>query len=329
MENLTKKEYESIQNLYCTDHSLGNHTLVLSVIHYFLSVTAFLGNTLILVASRKESFLHPPSKLLYRSLATTDLLVGLISEPSAALYSVALGLERDRQYWLRVCFYSAAVSTVSFTILCTVSLLTLAAISIDRLLALLSGVRYRHIVSGRTRTFVIWFWISSIVFASFSIWKYEIPFSFRYGIILLCLLISAACYTKIYFVLRQRLHVNHEEKAKAGEILANIARYRKTVFTALWVQLTLVICYLPYSIVIAIVTVNGSSPFLHALWGFSAALVYLNSTLNPVLYCWKVRSFRNAVKDTVKQLCPWTKIKGRKSERTNHKGFVVFRNKII
>ena len=258
MENSTKKElYGSIQNLYCTDQSyaLGNHpAVVLSAIHYFLSVTAFLGNTLILVASRKESFLHPPSKLLYRSLATTDLLVGLISEPSAALYSMILGLERDRHHWLGVCFYSAAVSTVSFTILCTVSLLTLAAISIDRLLALLSGVRYRHIVTvRRTRAFVIWFWISSIVFASFSIWKYEIPFSFRYGIILLCLLISAACYTKIYFVLRQRLHVNNEEKEKAAEILGNIARYRKTVFTALWVQLTLVVCYLPYSIVIAIV----------------------------------------------------------------------------
>ena len=305
MENSTKKElYGSIQNLYCTDQSLGNHTLVLSVIHFFLSVTAFLGNTLILVASRKESFLHPPSKLLYRSLATTDL-VGLISEPSAALYSMTLELERDHQHLLGVCFYSAAVSTISFTILCTVSLLTLAAISIDRLLALLSGVRYRHIVTvRRTRAFVIWFWISSIVLASFSIWKYEIPFSFRYGIILLCLLISAACYTKIYFVLRQRLHVNNEEKEKAAEILGNIARYRKTVFTALWVQLTLVICYLPYSIVIAIVTVNGSSTFLHALWGYSAALVYLNSTLNPVLYCWKIRSFRNVVKDTVKQLCP-------------------------
>ena len=330
MENLTKKEYGSIQNLYCTEQSLGNHTLALSVIHYFLSVTAFLANTLILVASRKESFLHPPSKLLYRSLATTDLLVGLISEPSAAVYSMTLGLERDRQHWLGVCFYSAAVSTVSFTILCSVSLLTLAAISIDRLLALLSGVRYKHIVTLlRTRASVIWFWISSIVFASFSIWKYEIPFSFRYGIILLCLLISAACYTKIYFVLRQRMLVNHEEKDKAGEILANIARYRKTVFTALWVQFTLVICYLPYSIVIAIITVNGSSPFLHALWGFSAALVYLNSTLNPILYCWKIRSFRNAVKNTVKQLCPWRKIKGRKSERNNHKDFAVIRNKVI
>lgn len=305
MENFTKEEYGSIQNLYCTDQSLGNHPLLLSIIHYFLSVTAFLGNTLILVASRKESSLHPPSKLLYCTLATTDLLVGLISEPSAAVYSMTLQKERDRKHWLGVCFYSAAVSTVSFTILCTVSLLTLAAISVDRLLALLSGVRYRHIVTvERTRAVVISFWISSIVFASFSVWKYKIPFSFRHGIILVCLLISAACYSKIYLVLRQRLHVNHEETANAGEILANIARYRKTVFTALWVQLTLVICYLPYSIVIVIVTVNGSSTFLHALWGFSAALVYLNSTLNPVLYCWKIRSFRKAVKDTVKQLWP-------------------------
>ena len=305
MENSTDEEYGSIQNLYCTHQLSGNHMLVLSVIHYFLSVTAFLGNTLILVALRKESSLHAPSKLLYCSLAITDLLVGLISEPSAAVYSMTLGIEADRKHWLQICFYSAAVSTVSFTILCSVSLLTLAAISIDRLLALLSGVRYRHVVTvGRTRVFVVCFWISSIVFASFSIWKYEIPFSFRYGIILVCLLISAACYSKIYFLLRQRLHVNYEEKAKAGEILANIARYRKTVFTALWVQLALVICYLPYSIVIAIVTVDGSSTFLHALWGYSAALVYLNSSLNPFLYCWKIKSLRKAVKDTVKQLWP-------------------------
>ena len=120
----------------------------------------------------------------------------------------------------------------------------------------------------------------------------------------MCLLISAVCYSKIYLGLHQRLHVNQEHTAQAGEILVNIARYRKTVFTAIWVQLTLIICYLPYSIVIAIITVNGSSTFLHALWGFSAALVYLNSSLNPVLYCWKIRGLRKAVKDTVKQVLP-------------------------
>ena len=53
----------------------------LAVLNSFLSVAAFLGNALILVALHNESSLHPPSKLLHRSLATTDLRVGLIAEP--------------------------------------------------------------------------------------------------------------------------------------------------------------------------------------------------------------------------------------------------------
>ena len=47
----------------------------------FLSITAFLGNTLILVALRKDTSIHPPSKLLYRNLAITDLCVAVILEP--------------------------------------------------------------------------------------------------------------------------------------------------------------------------------------------------------------------------------------------------------
>ena len=42
----------------------------------------------------------------------------------------------------------------------------------------------------------------------------------------------------------------------------NIARYQKTVSAAVWVQVTLVACYLPYGIVAAIATIYGSSPSL-------------------------------------------------------------------
>ena len=306
MENNTNNIDEghlTIQALFCTAHSSGNYKLLLSIINSIFSITAFLGNILILVALHKESSLHPPSKLLYRCLAITDLFVGLISEPSAAVYSMTLGIV-DRQYkhWLNLCFYSAAICTVTFTILCTVSLLTLVAISVDRLLALLAGLRYKQVVTmRRTKALVICFWISSIGFASLSIWKYEIPFTFRYGIILLCIVISTFCYSKIYFDLRHRLHHYAQHEPQAREIPLNIARYRKTVSTALWVQLTLVICYLPYSIVIAVITIKGSSPFLDAVWGFSAAFVYLNSSLNPFLYCWKIRGLRQAVKATVRQ----------------------------
>ena len=39
-----------------------------SAFNILLSITATLGNSLILVALHKESSLHPPSKLLYRCL---------------------------------------------------------------------------------------------------------------------------------------------------------------------------------------------------------------------------------------------------------------------
>ena len=50
-------------------------------INIFLSITAFLSNSLILVALHKESSLHSPFKLMYRCLATTDLCVGPFTEP--------------------------------------------------------------------------------------------------------------------------------------------------------------------------------------------------------------------------------------------------------
>ena len=57
------------------------------VINVLLSITAFLGNALILVTLRSESSLHPLSKLLLRSLAITDLCVGLITEPLLVIFS--------------------------------------------------------------------------------------------------------------------------------------------------------------------------------------------------------------------------------------------------
>ena len=65
---------------------IQQQSISFSAVNIFLSITAFLGNFLILAALNKESSLHPPSKLLYRCLATTDLLVGLVSQPFNAIY---------------------------------------------------------------------------------------------------------------------------------------------------------------------------------------------------------------------------------------------------
>ena len=64
--------------------------IFLSIVNIFLSITAVLGNTLILVALHKETSLHPPSKLLYRNLAVTDFCVGTIAEPLHVVYWISV-----------------------------------------------------------------------------------------------------------------------------------------------------------------------------------------------------------------------------------------------
>ena len=125
---------QTFEQLLCTANltaELHSQLTFISVLNSFLSLTAFLGNALILIALHKESSLHPPSKLLLRNLATTDFCVGLLSEP----VFVAYGMSVVNGYW-NICRYVYKAGLITSHILCGVSLSTMTATSVDRLLAL-------------------------------------------------------------------------------------------------------------------------------------------------------------------------------------------------
>jgi len=133
-------QQRTLVDLLCSpDLSAGlhGHLKFLSILNSFLSITAFLGNALILIALRKESTLHPPSKLLPRSLATTDLCVGLISEPVTVIFWMSVTNEQ----W-NICALAFVARFITCYIFSGVSVGTLTAINVDRLLALLLGLRY-------------------------------------------------------------------------------------------------------------------------------------------------------------------------------------------
>lgn len=304
MENSSSfEEYiETIQFLKCTVPSSGKHWSFASTIYILFTITATLGNTLILVALHKESSLQPPSKLLYRCLATTDLLVGLILQPSLASY-FALLVKENRPSG--DCLSLATICAVTFTTLSAISLLTMTSISADRLLALLLGLRYRHIVTlGRVRASVALFCTVSLGFAVVTIWKFSIGKIYNLTLIALCVFISTFCYVKIVFTLRQNQVQAQQQQGQpaGGEIPFNAARYKKTVATALWVEVTLIACYLPYGIVIAGFLSYVPSPSLDLIWESAVTLVCLNSSLNPALYCWKIKTVKQEVKKTIRQI---------------------------
>ena len=269
-----------------------------SALNIFLSITASLGNALILVALHKVSS-YPPTKLFFRCLAVTDLCVGLFIQP---LYYTFL-LSHITNVNANVVYYVSEVYNVFSWILCGVSLFTSTAISVDRLLALLLGLRYRHVVTlRRVRVVIISFWLISASFGSIRVSRSDIIFVLASVIVPLSLVTSIFCYTRIYLRVRhQQVQVqNHvpQGQANGGEIPLNIARYKKSVSSISWVQLALVACYFPFGIVLAL-HVDGIGNGV--AWVATLTLVYFNSSLNPILYCWKIREVRQAVKDTIRQ----------------------------
>ena len=272
--------------------------LVISGINVALSITATLGNALILVAFYKESSLNPPSKLFLRCLAFSDLCVGLVVQPLAVLSLLAAFYH----LWnfcrvTELLWYSFNIVAVDF------SLATLSAISIDRLLALSLGIRYRQVVTmKRTRWCVGLLLLFSIVncFTQYGNYFAFIVYSALMWILWLTTL--TCCYARIFLILRNHLQAQVIPQGEPNGISPlNLSRYKKTVSTALWVFAALIICYLPFGLVLLAQTMLPEITEPVVIVGFfGLTLVYLNSSLNPLLYWWKIREVKHAVKETLR-----------------------------
>ena len=111
--------FEPIE-VHCTVSLHGNlYMYSLAALNVLLSITASLGNILIFVALRKESSLHPLSKLLFRCLTLTDLFVGVFSQPLFAVSLIFIAHER-----LQRCYTALSIVDIAGRILSAVSLCT-------------------------------------------------------------------------------------------------------------------------------------------------------------------------------------------------------------
>ncbi|XP_022800414.1 adenosine receptor A3-like [Stylophora pistillata] len=290
-QNLTDSCWEILQE------GLQLQLTILLVLNIFLAIVTILGNTLILVALHHESSLYPPSKLLLRGLAASDLCVGLIFQPICGAFWISILVKN----WT-LCRYSKVLRFILGYLLGSVSLLTLTAISVDRLLALLLKLRYRHVVTlKRTSLILVLIWVLSTFAAVISRWNGSITTWYGYIGISLCLVLSSFSYSTIFWRLRQ--HQTQPQVQTNETSPLNITRYKRVVASALWLQLALITCYLPYQITDIIYNLNDLTPSVFLAAQYSIILIYLNSALNPIFYCWKIAEVRQALKDTLRKLC--------------------------
>ena len=262
------------------------------VVNVILSVSSTLGNTMILLALRKCQSLHPPSKALLCSLALTDLFVGLIALPLFTAYYLMIILEMPNIYY---CFIAITYARTS-TFIAGVSLETITTIAIDRFLAFHLRLRYRELVKfRRVACILVIEWIVAAVWSG--IWFWSAPIKMWTGVVGLfsCYLTTSLCYYSISRGLRRhvaqlRRHVNSSESTEF-----DVAQYKKTVNSMLWIYGLLLVCYSPHLTSLLVILVTGlSNPSRFALH-FSGIAVFVNSSLNPILYCWKMKEIKEIV----------------------------------
>ena len=181
-------------------------------------------------------------------------------------------------------------------------------LSFDRFLAVYLHLRYQELVTHkRVVVVMVSKWVFSVVF---SFMRLCIPtrVSFIiYAVIYLSFLLTT---TPINYLsvrhhanqmqaLQVRFQPTANQNCEAGT--RNTAAWRKFALGTLLVYLAFLVCYLPnFCFLIVYLIFGPSSSITVVLDLFSSTLLFLNSTLNPLIYCWKLRRIRSTILTIVK-----------------------------
>lgn len=274
--------------------------IVNCTLNAILAIAAIFGNGIILHAIRKSAALRPPSRALLYSLAASDFGVGLIVQPFYVLYKTAELKNNHLLYCIGGIGFHLSANVFS-----AVSFLTVTAIAIDRVLALLLTTRYQTTVSlRRVIKVLLTIWALTGLWVFNWIWNLETYQVFNITVISVCLLVCSVSYITLWVTL-SKLRKKTVSRLNGGEEItskeANNVRsrkfgaYKRSVTNMFYVYVLMLVCYVPYlAMFFVIQTTKVNSTKILAL-SYTMTVLFANSAINPFLYCWRIREIRSEV----------------------------------
>lgn len=256
------------------------------------------GNLLVCLAVYKNPYrdLRSPFALLIAQLAVADLIVGLITEPLSVYFHTREGLSLSIDY--------VSLLHLSYFISCTASVLNIGALTVDRYVAITNALRYRaRLGSRRTRCAAVGIWIIAFTlpFVYLEVGYIHYTFVFANTSIILTFVTLVIVQFKVLQGSKSRLiHANDIRTSVAQKKL--VLREKRITKTFVFVLIAFIICYLPSCIMIYVMNfcTTCSCVVIHWLRDGQFLLVLVNSLINPVIYAWRLPSFRRAFVALVK-----------------------------
>ena len=96
--------------------------------------------------------------------------------------------------------------------------------------------------------------------------------------------------------------IGDNQIAIRGSKRFKMRHFKKSVFNMFVIWFLMLVCYLPLICTSALFTLLGRSYSMHLAFNFTTSVMFLNSSMNPVVFCWRIREFRAAVRKTLREL---------------------------
>ena len=275
--------------------------LIIGLITVLASFPTVLLNAFIILTIKRTRELQKPSNILLSSLAVTDLLVGAIVMPTCASIDFFTLSQVSFEY---TCMLHA-VNMLFGPFLFSATLHHLTIIAWERYVAVQKWMDYKLIITnGRLKKIAMGTWLSAlfptvISFFTTIVVKGDRAHSILQGVATVwtavdtvCLLLVAFFYRKVYLGIRNR-RIN--EISQISDLMKARMESKVAKTTGL-LTVAVISSFIPtfvFAILVNVVPIFRTIS-AHRL---TQTLIQLNSMFNPLLYCYRDRRFRNAIRE--------------------------------
>ena len=289
-------------------------TLVTNCIfNVFLFYTAIALNIITIQALRKTLSLPRTLKTLLLSLAVSDLGVGLLVHPIFVAHLIIQIRQNTSDNAHDTDVFAIFSQTLEAT-LANASFLSVVAITVDRFFAIHLHLRYQELVTHKRviavviSTWVISAFLSLLFPAARLDWiPKKVPWIMFAANDAVCFITTGFLHYKIYSSVRHHTHqiqaLQVQEEAQNRE-MKNALKLRKTALATFYIYFPFLACCVPFFCVNLAQLFCDETALIQHLWYYVRTIVFLNSSLNPLIYSWKMRHIRHAVIDILRSVLP-------------------------
>ena len=268
-----------------------------SVLSAVLAPMAVAGNGLILAAIWRSPSLRTPSYVLLAGLAVTDFCTGILTQPLAVVNMIAAIRGKIKMHCITV--FATECPGLYFS---SLTVVTITMIAVERWL----HMRRRSLLT--VRRVVIIYSVSAfllILLVACRVYTYYYPnlalnviVAIYYLAGLFCIALTAFAYFEVFQIIR-----HHQNQVRANENAIDMEKYKKSIFTILYIVAIAIVSYTPYiCCILAIHLVSDYGMSVRVTAHVCAVVALSSSSFNPLLYICRIKEIRDSVQNIISTL---------------------------